>query len=293
VRRVNSRPQRTVARSAEVVGIGFLSGATVRLRFVPAPPDTGLIFVRTDLPRRPHLPARVEYVTATNRRTTLGQPPLQVTLVEHVLAALAGLRIDNCYLEIDGDEPPGLDGSARRFVDVLRDAGVVSQRIRRPIWAVEETVAVEHNGATLALHPPVQEELRASYLLDYGPRSPIGWQIHTRIITPESFINDLAHCRTFLLHEEAVMLRQQGLGARVSEEDLLVFGRSGPINNPLRHADEPARHKLLDMVGDLSLLGHDVRGHLVAYRSGHPLNVMLVRELRQRLPRPQELSVAA
>jgi UDP-3-O-acyl N-acetylglucosamine deacetylase len=284
VRRVTYRPQRTIARPAEVEGIGFLTGAALHLRFVPAPADTGLVFVRTDLPRRPQLPARVEYVTGTNRRTTLGHPPLQVALVEHVLAALAGLRIDNCFVELDGPEPPGLDGSAQRFVEVLCEAGFVVQVARRPVWAVESSVVVAHNGATLALHPPADAELRASYLLDYGPRSPIPCQVHTQTVTPETFICEIAHCRTFLLHEEALALRAQGLGVRISEADLLVFGPRGPINNMLRHADEPARHKVLDMLGDLARLGEDVRGQLVAYRSGHPLNVALVRELRRRLP---------
>jgi UDP-3-O-acyl N-acetylglucosamine deacetylase len=285
VRRVTYRPQRTVARPVEVEGVGFLSGAAIRLRFVPAPADTGLVFVRTDLPRRPHLPARADYVTGTHRRTTLGHPPLQVALVEHVLAALAGLRVDNCFVELDGPEPPGLDGSARRFVEALSAAGPVAQRARRPVWAVETPVVVGHNGATLALHPLPGDELRASYLLDYGPGSPIDWQVHTQTITPETFANELAHCRTFLLHEEALLLRRQGFGARISEADLVVFGPRGPINNALRHADEPARHKVLDMLGDLALLGEDVRGHLVAYRSGHPLNVALVRALAERLPK--------
>jgi UDP-3-O-acyl N-acetylglucosamine deacetylase len=291
VRRVTYRPQRTIARPAEVEGVGFLSGAAIRLRFVPAPADTGRVFVRTDLPRRPPLSALVEHVSGTHRRTTLGRPPVQVTLVEHVLAALAGLRIDNCFIELDGPEPPGLDGSARRFVEALCDAGLVAQPARRPVWAVEAPVVVEHDGATLALHPLPGEELRASYLLDYGPGAPIPWQVHTQTVTPESFVNELAHCRTFLLHEEALALRRQGLGARVSEADLLVFGPRGPINNALRHADEPARHKVLDMLGDLALLGEDVRGHLVAYRSGHPLNVALARELRRRLP--ESLPLAA
>jgi UDP-3-O-acyl N-acetylglucosamine deacetylase len=291
VRRHSSRPQRTLARPAEVKGTGFLTGATVRLRFVPAPPDTGAVFVRTDLLARPHVPARIDLVTGTQRRTTLGRPPAQVALVEHVLAALAGLRIDNCFVELDAPEPPGLDGSARRFVDALRAGGTVLQPARRAAWSVERPFVVAQGGATLAIHPADDDELRISYLLDYGPGSPIGRQAHTQVATPERFV-EVASCRTFILESEAAELRRQGLGARTTAADLLVFGRRGPIDNRLRFGNEPARHKVLDLVGDLALLGHDLRGHIVAYRSGHPLNVELVRVLSRELapgrvaPRP-------
>jgi UDP-3-O-acyl N-acetylglucosamine deacetylase len=263
--------------------VGFLTGAAVRLCFHPAPPSTGVVFVRTDLGPAARIPASVDQVTGTQRRTTLGRPPVQVGLVEHVLAALAGLRIDNCEVELNAPEPPGLDGSAQGFVDLLREAGVVLQPARRAVWAVQSSVVVRQEGATLALHPSDVEGLRASYILDYGTGSPIARQIHTQPITPEHFANDLAGSRTFILEAEAAELRKQGLGAHTTAADLLVFGRRGPIHNRLRHADEPARHKILDLLGDLSLLGQDLRGHLVAYRSGHPLNVELVRTLARRM----------
>jgi UDP-3-O-[3-hydroxymyristoyl] N-acetylglucosamine deacetylase len=284
VRRVSYRYQRTVGRAAEVAGVGYLTGSNVRLRFLPAPPHTGVVFVRTDLGPGAQVEARVEQVTGTHRRTTLGQPPVCVSLVEHVLAALAGLRIDNCLVEVNAPEPPGLDGSARGFLDALRPAGVRLQPARRAAWCVERSVVLHQNGATLALHPADRPELKISYTLDYGPRSPLGRQSHTEIVSPESFANNLADCRTFVLEEEAVELQRQGLGVRTKVTDLLVFGKAGPIKNRLRHADEPARHKILDLIGDLALLGQDVCGHLVAYRSGHPLNVELVRALRRQLP---------
>jgi UDP-3-O-acyl N-acetylglucosamine deacetylase len=283
VRRHSYRYQRTLERPAGVEGIGFLTGDHVQLRFVPAPPDTGVVFLRTDLRPRVHIPARVDQVTGTDRRTTIGRPPAQVGLVEHVLAALAGLRIDNCYVELNAPEPPGLDGSARRFVEALHHGGSVLQPARRTAWAVERSVVVAHNGATLALHPADDDTLTVSYLLDYGFHSPIGRQMHTTLITPEWFADQVASSRTFLLEEEALELRRQGLGARTTAADLLVFGRRGPIDNRLRFGNEPARHKILDLVGDLSLLGHDLRGHVVAYRSGHPLNIELVQTLSRRL----------
>jgi UDP-3-O-acyl N-acetylglucosamine deacetylase len=240
--------------------------------------------VRTDLGPEARLAACVDQVTGTNRRTTLGHPPVSVSLVEHVLAALAGLHIDNCFIELDAPEPPGLDGSARGFVEALREAGIRVQPARRGVWCAEGSVVVQQSGATLALHPADGPGLRVSYLLDYGAGSPLGRQSHTQEVSPESFTNELADCRTFLLEEEALELRRQGLGARTGVSDLLVFGKAGPIGNRLRHANEPARHKILDLLGDLSLLGQDVCGHLVAYRSGHPLNVELVRALSRLLP---------
>jgi UDP-3-O-acyl N-acetylglucosamine deacetylase len=282
VRRLSYRYQRTIARPADVEGVGFLTGAVIRLRLLAAPPNTGVAFVRTDLRRAAPIPARVAEVTGTQRRTTLGCAPNQVGLVEHVLAALAGLRIDNCIVQLNGPEPPGLDGSAQAFVDILRTAGVVLQPARRAAWTVEAPLTVSQQDASLTLHPG-EETLKISYLLDYGPFAPIGRQSHMAVITPERFATELAGCRTFILEEEAEEFRRRGWGARTTTSDLLVFGPRGPINNRLRFANEPARHKILDLIGDLSLFGQDLRGHLVAYRSGHPLNYQLTRELSCRL----------
>jgi UDP-3-O-acyl N-acetylglucosamine deacetylase len=282
VKKLSYRYQRTLAGPADVQGTGYLTGAVIRLRFLPAPPHTGVVFQRTDLRDAAPIPARAAHVTGTSRRTTLGRAPNQVELVEHVLAALAGLRIDNCVVQLNGPEPPGLDGSARGFLDQLRRAGAVLQPARRAAWTVETPLRVTQQGATLTLHP-AEHGLKISYLLDYGPGSPIDRQMHTEVVTPEGFANAIAHCRTFLLEEEAAALRRQGLGSHTTEADLLVFGPHGPIGNQLRHANEPARHKILDLVGDLSLFGHDLCGHLVAYRSGHPLNVRLARALCREL----------
>jgi UDP-3-O-acyl N-acetylglucosamine deacetylase len=267
----------------------------VRLRFLPAPPGSGVVFARTDLRPRVHVPAHIGQVTGTKRRTTLGHPPEQVGLVEHVLAALAGLRVDNCVVELNAPEPPGLDGSARQFVIALCDAGIEPQPAARPVYGVEQSVVLTAGGSTLALHPlPATDDngLVITYFLDYGLGSPIGRQVHTQNITPGTFALELAACRTFILESEAEELRRQGLGTRTTTADLLVFGAHGPINNHLRFADEPARHKVLDLVGDLSLLGADLCGHVVAYRSGHPLNIELVRTLQVRLHQNGEVPSA-
>ncbi len=283
MRHIGFRHQRTLAAPAEVRGVGFVTGAKSRVRFVPAAADTGLVFVRTDLPYRPLTPARPDRVTSTARRTTLGTLETGVTLVEHVLAALSGLRVDNCVIELDAAEPPGLDGSAKGFTDALADAGVVLQSARRPVWAPREPVVVAQNGATIALHPLPAGETRATYLLDYGAGASIPRQSFTMTVTPEAFARDVADSRTFLLEHESHALRRAGIGRHLTPAELLVFGTNGVIGNRVRYADEPARHKVLDIVGDLALCGFDIAGHVVAYRSGHALNVMLAQELTARV----------
>ncbi|MCI0701169.1 MAG: UDP-3-O-acyl-N-acetylglucosamine deacetylase [Planctomycetia bacterium] len=279
MRVIGYRYQRTLSAPAVVTGVGFVTGARVEIRFQPAAVDAGICFRRVDLAGTPTVPAHLDCVSGTQRRTTLGAPPATITLVEHVLASLAGLRIDNCTVELDAAEPPGLDGSAGEFVSALCRAGVINQPARRAVLAVDSPIVVRAPGSTLALHPIEGRELRVSYRLDYGLNAPIPPQTHTVSVCPASFIHDLACCRTFLTQSEAQTLRAQGVGQHLSASDLLVFGARGPIDNALRFADEPARHKILDLIGDLALCGFDIAGHVVAYRSGHALNVELARTL--------------
>jgi len=275
--------------------MGFITGAQVILRFMPAPADSGIAFVRTDLPNAKPIPALADSVTGTQRRTTLGRAPNQITLVEHALAALAGMRIDNCLVELDGPEPPGLDGSSGRFVDAIAQAGIVLQKASRPIWALTEPVILRQGTATLSFHPDAGEELRLTYLLDYGPQAPIAPQAHTETLTPDRFNREIASCRTFLLEEEARELQRQGIGRHLTTAGLLVFGSRGPIDNKLRRPNEPARHKVLDLIGDLALSGMSLAGRIVAYRSGHPLNVEMAKTLvrlarRNGVPAPLRLA---
>ncbi len=277
------RFQRTIEKPAEIHGHGYRTGAAIRVRFRPAGADTGIVFVRDDLPGSEPVSALADRVTGTNRRTTLGHPPAQVEMVEHVLAALHALRIDNCVIEINGPELPGLDGSSRDFVRILHDAGLRVQKASRGIWGATEPITVSDGRGTLALYPTEDLQLKVSYLLDYGPQSPLSSQRQTAVASPEGFINDVASCRTFLLEAEAEALKRQGFGRNTCPSDLLVFGPRGPIGNRLRFADEPARHKILDIIGDLALFGHDLCGHVVGCKSGHGLNVALVRRLMDEM----------
>ncbi len=294
MKRILERNQQTIGMPVEVHGIGFVTGRFVRMRFRPASASTGVVFVRTDLGPQACIRAHVDNVTGTARRTTLGHMPIQVSLVEHVLAALSGLRIDNCFVELDAPEPPGLDGSAQGLVAALHRAGTVMQKETKAVWTVDRPVRITANNAAITLHPSDTPELRVSYLLDYGLDSSIDRQMATFTITPGTFASQIAPCRTFVTEEEGIMLRSQGLGSRTNVTDLLVFGRRGPIDNKARFGNEPARHKILDVLGDLSLSGFELRGHVVAYRTGHPHNVELVRKLCQHMKTvlPRQLRAA-
>ena len=273
------RLQRTIARETEVRGVGYIQGYDVALRFRPAGADTGVVFVRTDLPGRPSVRAHIDHVVPSQRRTSVRHGEASVEMVEHVLAALAGLQVDNCVIEIDAPETPGCDGSSLAFTEAIRAAGTVELSRPRATLVIERPVTVRAGEAVLAAYPGAGEGYVLSYQLDYGRGSPIGVQGHFLDVTPASFAAELAPSRTFLLRAEAEALRKAGIGARTTEADLLIFGPDGVEGNALRFPDECARHKVLDMVGDFALLGMDVVGHVVAHRSGHLLNAALVRAL--------------
>jgi UDP-3-O-[3-hydroxymyristoyl] N-acetylglucosamine deacetylase/3-hydroxyacyl-[acyl-carrier-protein] dehydratase len=274
-----ARSQRTIVREAGVRGVGFLGGSDVQLRFLPAEPDSGVVFLRADLPERPTVPAHIRHVVPRQRRTALQRGEATVELVEHVLAALAGLQIDNCLVEIDAPEPPGGDGSSQPFVEALLQAGAVEQNRPKEQFIIDQPISVQEGRASLTAYPGTGDRLVLSYNLDYGRNNPINAQSFFVELSPENFRGELADSRTFLLAEEAEELRRAGIGSRTTTADLLIFGPDGPIENQLRHADECARHKVLDMVGDLALLGKDLIGHVNAHRSGHQLNATLVRAL--------------
>ena len=273
------RLQRTIAATAEVQGIGFIFGSDVRLRFKPADADAGVVFVRVDLPGRPSVRAHVHNVIPSQRRTTIRDGAAVVEMIEHVMAALAGLRIDNCEIEIDAPETPGCDGSSLTFTQALQAAGAVTLDRPRLALRIERSFTVRDGSAVLTARPGAGDGFVPTYHLDYGPASPIVAQSLTLDLNPTSFVEELAPCRTFLLQSEAEALREAGIGLRTTTADLLIFGPNGVIGNTLRFADECARHKMLDLVGDLALLELDVIGEVEANRSGHTLNAALAHAL--------------
>ncbi|MBA3313441.1 MAG: UDP-3-O-acyl-N-acetylglucosamine deacetylase [Planctomycetota bacterium] len=291
----NLPKQRTIVRPATVAGFGFFTNADVTVTFLPAEPDAGITFVRTDLPDRVEIPATIAFAVERHRRTALHKNGTVVELTEHVLAALAGLEIDNCVVELTGPEPPGCDGSARHFVDALLDAGIVEQDRFAAVFGVPEpTIVRSADGSAMVAARPFSAPLAGRigriksvassrcvirYELDYGADSPIAPQSAEFTLTPEIFATEIAGARTFILESEIASLRSLGYGQKVTEEDLLVFGKSGVIGNVLRDDNECARHKLLDCIGDFALIGGRITGRFNACRSGHALNRELVRGL--------------
>jgi UDP-3-O-acyl N-acetylglucosamine deacetylase len=279
---MHGRFERTIRSLVEVRGVGFLTGRDVTLRFLPAEAGRGIEFRRTDCPGTAAVPARIEFTVPRERRTAIERDGTSIEMVEHVMAALAGLQIDNCLVELDAPEPPGMDGSSLAFCEAILSAGAVEQSTVRRVFAsgpVSVALGEGRDGSEIVYRPVSRPTLAISYHLDYGPRSPIPAQELTIEITPESFQSELAFSRTFLLEREAQQLRAAGYGSRTSTKDLLVIGPEGPIENALRASDEFVRHKILDCLGDFALIGCDLQGHFCAYRSGHHLNRQLVRKL--------------
>jgi len=279
--------QRTIARPATCAGVGLHTGETATVRFVPAPRDTGIVFVRTDLPSRPRIPAVAANRIAQPRRTAIQCGDAEVHTVEHLISAAVGIGIDNLEVELAGPEAPGFDGSAAEYVKVLRAAGLAEQDAPRREVVVEQPLMVEgRNGAKL-MALPNSEGLKLTYRLDY-PVKPLRNVVVEFEVTEERYADEIAPARTFCLREEAEMLKALGMGAGASLDNTLVFDDDGPVGGvALRFPDEAARHKVLDLVGDLALLGKRLRAHVVAVKSGHELNLALVQELLARESAPR------
>lgn len=251
----------------------------MRVEFHPAAANTGIVFVRTDLGPTARVAALVENRIEVPRRTSLSAGGISVEMVEHVLAALAGLQIDNCEVRVDRPEMPGCDGSSEPFVAALTRAGVVPQDWPVRQLRLSDVTRVGNDESWVEARPGTGDGLRLRYRLDYGGDNCIGRQTIELRVTPQTFRTELAAARTFLLQSEAEWLRNRGLGSRVTARDVLVFGDTGPVDNELRFGDECVRHKALDLIGDLALAGCELVGDVIAYRSGHRLNAELVRVL--------------
>ena len=257
------------------------------VEFRPAAQDTGIVFVRADLPQHPRIPAVIHHRAQGPRRTTLVHRGCAVELVEHVMAALHGMQIDNCQIWVNRQEIPGCDGSSQPFVQAIRNAGRKEFDVPCNVRFVDSTIRVGDENAWIQAEPIETNEFQLTYNLDYPNDSVIGQQSFFATLTPETFATEIAPARTFVLTSEAEHLRRQGLGNRVQFSDMLIFGDRGPIENKLRFSNECARHKLLDMVGDFALLGSALIGKFTAYRSGHWLNAKMAFALLQRTERRQ------
>ena len=268
------RAQNTVAKPTCFRSPSLFHGYDSSVRVLPADVDTGIVFRRTDLTNASEIPATCDYVVKEPRRTVLESGEARVETVDHIMAALAGMQVDNCVVEINAPEVPAYDGSCRAFCDGIVDAGLTSQGADVPLVTIDgiHTIQSGDRRQSLVLKPYVHSTAAITYHFDYGVRQVIPPQQFSAEITPEEFYDQISAARTFVLETEIAALRKMGYGLHLTAKDILVFGKDGPIDNTLRWADECVRHKILDCVGDLALSGCVFHGHLAATRTGHHLN---------------------
>lgn len=276
--------QRTIVKPVTIEGTGLFTSRPSTVTFKPAPEHHGVVFCCTDQDSV-HIPALVRHVVKRPRRTSLQVGKASVETCEHCLSAVAAHRIDNLLIELAGPELPGMDGSALPFYEALSQAGIEEQDATRQVLTIARPITLRHEHATVTALPPEPgcEGLEIFYELDYRPQKAIGRQMCTFSLNQDDYAGNLASARTFLLEPEALQARAAGIGKHLTEEDILVLGEEGPLgNNKLRFVDEPVRHKVVDLIGDLSLLGMPIHGRILAQRSGHALNHALVRQLLEQ-----------
>jgi UDP-3-O-[3-hydroxymyristoyl] N-acetylglucosamine deacetylase len=270
------KKRRTLASERVLEGVGLHSGAVVRLRLRPAPPNAGIVFVRTDL-GCVRIPALIENVGPSFYATVLQKDGATVSTIEHLMAALYAMQVDDLDIEIDAAEAPIFDGSSKPFVEAILAAGFRDHDVVRQYLHVTKPVTVTHEDKKISVHPC--PEYRVTYAIDFD-HPALGYQELTASLwRVDQFVEKIAPARTFTFEHEVAALRERGLALGGSLENAVVVGEVGLLNPPLRFSDEFVRHKMLDLTGDLSLLGRPLRGHVVAYRAGHDLHARLARAI--------------
>jgi len=271
--------QKTIKSEGKITGKGMFCGKEAKVVFRPAPADTGVTFVRTDVAEPVRISAVAPNIAERSRRTTIKKGPVSIETIEHCLAAVNALEIDNVVVEVDGSELPAPDCSCAEYFKVLKRAGVVEQDVVRKEYVVNKPITITAGDASIYALPYAEDGLSLTYDLDYGGHTGIERQIFSCRLTPDDFEKHLAPARTFLLEAEAKQFQARGMGTHISPRDLLVIGSDGPIKNTYRFPNECVRHKIVDLIGDLALVGRAVKGRIVAYKSGHALNQQLARKL--------------
>jgi len=267
------RYETTVQRAVEARGRGLHSGAAATIRIVPAPPGTGIVFRRTDLDNF-EVPARWSYVAKVSYATSLMKQGVLISTTEHLLSVLYSMGIDNVFIEIDNLEVPILDGSGQPFLELLREAGLRTYRRRRKYLRIRKPVSVEGNGKRIAILPADVFLLTCDVYFDHPS---VGRQVLEMEVTPERYAQEVAPARTFGFAHELQQMKSMGLIRGASLENAVCFDRAGVMNpGGLRFADECCRHKTLDLIGDLALLGRPLLGRVIAERAGHAMHVALV-----------------
>jgi UDP-3-O-[3-hydroxymyristoyl] N-acetylglucosamine deacetylase/3-hydroxyacyl-[acyl-carrier-protein] dehydratase len=275
--------QQTLNRAASFSGTGLHSGNRVNMTILPAPANSGVRFRRIDLEGKPEIEARVENVVETNRSTTLAKGNVKVHTVEHVLAALAGFGIDNAIIELDANEPPIADGSSREFCKIIQTAGIVPQVEKREVFTPSEPIEMESGETVMTLFPDDGFKITCTSAGKNGRFT----QFYSTEVTPKTWEKELSHARTFCFYEEIEYLIKNGLIKGGSLENAIVIREDAVLTTePLRYPEEFVRHKMLDIVGDLSLLGKPIRGHLIAIRPSHAANCEFAKLIQAQMNRP-------
>jgi len=273
------RLQKTIKNEGKITGKGMFGGKDAKVVFRPAPADAGIVFVRIDATEPVRISAVAPSLAERSRRTTIRRGPVSIETIEHCMAALSAMEIDNVFIEVDGPEMPAPDCSSAEYFKILKAAGSVEQDVKRKEIVIREPISITAGDTAIYALPYSEDGLSITYDLDYGGHTGIGRQIFSCQVTSESFEKQLAPARTFLLEAEAKQFQARGIGTHLSPRDILVINSDGPIKNSFRFPNECVRHKIVDLIGDLALVGRPVKGRIVAYKSGHSLNQELARRL--------------
>ncbi len=308
------RKQRTIQMSQSSSGVGLHTGVQSTIAFHPAPENYGIRFIRSDIPGCPEIKADIDHVVDISRGTTIEENDVRIHTVEHALAAVSGLRIDNILIELTGKEPPVMDGSAKDFVESLLKAGIKTQKKMRKVLEITRAVNYTNPYREIDIHVIPANRFRVTFMVEY-PLPALGTQYEAIYNMQEDFAFEVAPARTFCFLSEVEMLREQGLIKGGSLENAVVIvdkeidtieinrlkelfgiehniiqGVNGILNGKvLRFKNEPVRHKTLDLIGDLALLGVPIKGHVTAARAGHASNVEFVKKLKKQYTKELEI----
>ena len=282
--------QKTIIKAVELNGVGLHTGQKVTVKFKPLEIDDGINFVRVDLPEQPRVKAHISNLIEKPRRTSIGTQNVEIHTIEHVMAALAGLGIDNILIELDAEELPGLDGSALPFLEILKAAGIKELNASRSYFQPKEPLYMEEDDSSLMILPA--NDFQVSYTMSY-PDSVLKSQYASFEFGADIFEKEIAPSRTFCLQQEAGELTRQGLGKGANYDNTVVVGADGIVNNTLRFENEFVRHKICDLIGDLYLLGRPLKGHVIGIKSGHPLNIKLLQKIKHLYDRQAKMGIRA
>ncbi len=282
--------QRTLQTIATCKGTGIHTGQSVKMALRPAPANSGVVFKRIDLPSAPTIEAKPAHVVDVHHATTIGKDGMKVRTIEHLMAAFAGTGLDNVLIELDGEEVPAMDGSAAPFVELIRKAGLKRQMVARTYLKIKERLVVETERSSIQIVP--SKRLQIIYTMRFD-HPLLGEQSAAFNITREMFAREIASCRTYGFLKDIEELRRRNLGLGGSFDNAIVIGEGGVVNGDLRFRDELVRHKVLDLLGDLYLLGRPVVGTIIAHGAGHHLHTRLVREIQRHLDLEYPASVCS